>query len=115
MQMNVGTTHGLFFSEKVLLALIESGLTRPEAYGLVQRNALRSWETGMPLRQLLAQDPDVASRLSEPDLDRIFDVNGFLHSIDIAFERLGLVATGDSDGAPAVEVSATAGLAPVVE
>jgi adenylosuccinate lyase len=112
MEANVQATGGLFFSEKVLLALIERGLTRPEAYSLVQRSALRSWETGAPLRQLLGEDPEVSAQLSSSDLDRIFDLRGFLHSIDVAFQRLGLTDSPEaahSDDAVAQSSSSVSG------
>ncbi|HZU11789.1 MAG TPA: adenylosuccinate lyase [Chloroflexota bacterium] len=100
MAANLETSHGLFFSEKVLTALIDAGFTRPEAYALVQRNALTSWETGEPFRVVLESDPEVVARLSPEQMDRLFDLNGFLHSIDVAFERLGL---GGSIPAPTGE------------
>jgi adenylosuccinate lyase len=90
MAANLESSHGLIFSEKVLTALIDTGLTRPQAYALVQRAALRSWQTGEPLRAILEADPEVTARLGPEAFDRIFDLGGFLHSIDVAFERLGL-------------------------
>jgi adenylosuccinate lyase len=92
---NVEGSHGLFFSEKVLTALVETGMTRPEAYSLVQRNAMRSWQSGEPFRSLLEQDPDVMNRLSGEDLDRIFDLASFLQHIDTAFERVGLISRAE--------------------
>jgi adenylosuccinate lyase len=91
MESNLELTHGLLYSERVLLALIESGLSRPDAYSLVQRSAMRSWETGEPLRGLLEGDPDVRNRLSEAALDTIFDQSHFLGSVDTALRRIGLL------------------------
>jgi adenylosuccinate lyase len=93
MAANLELTHGLLFSERVLLALIESGLTRPQAYSLVQRAAMTSWETGEPFRSLLEADPEVRARLSPGTLDQIFDERHFLGSIDTALERIGLEPT----------------------
>src|SRR4029078_1736085 len=59
MRANLDSSHGLVFSQRVLLALVESGLSRDDAYRLVQRNALRAWDEGIDLRELLEQDPDV--------------------------------------------------------
>src|SRR5579875_137251 len=87
---NLAASHGLIFSEKVLTALVDSGLSRPEAYGIVQGSALRSWETGEPFRQVLERDPEVTARLDPDQLDRIFDLQGFLHAIHVGFDRLGL-------------------------
>ena len=66
MQANLERTGGLIHSERVLLALVDKGLTREEAYAVVQRNAMRSWETGEPLLELLADDAEVASLLTGP-------------------------------------------------
>ena len=84
---NLESTRGLVFSQAVLLALIEEqGLTRDEAYRIVQRNALRAWDEGHALRDLLADDLDVALH---PDvLDRCFDPAHFLRNSGIVFERL---------------------------
>jgi adenylosuccinate lyase len=90
MASNLELTHGLLFSERVLLALIASGLTRPEAYAVVQRAAMKSWETGEPFRALLEAEPDARSRLSDEDLDKIFVPSHFLGSVDTALQRVGL-------------------------
>jgi adenylosuccinate lyase len=91
MRQNLDSSHGLFFSEQVLTSLIEAGMTRQEAYIVVQRNAVSAWECGEPFRSVLERDPDVTSRLSLQDLDGIFDIAGFLEHIDEGFRRLGLV------------------------
>jgi adenylosuccinate lyase len=91
MRRNVELTGGLHFSEKVLTALIESGLDRQAAYKVVQRNAMQSWETGRPLRQLLDADDEVRERLDAEALDHAFDLAPLLAHIDVAFERLGLL------------------------
>ena len=90
MARNIDTSHQLFFSEKVLTALIETGLSRPEAYQMVQRDAMQSWETGESFRCVVERDEEISSRLSSLDLDQIFDLSTFLAHIDTAFERLGL-------------------------
>lgn len=90
MANNIDASHGLFFSEKVLTALVESGLSRPDAYSLVQRDAMRSWDSGEPFEQIVRADPEVTSRLTPAALDSVFDQRAFLRHIDVAFDRLGL-------------------------
>lgn len=90
MANNIDASHGLFFSEKVLTALVESGLSRPDAYSLVQRDAMRSWDSGEPFEQIVRADPEVTSRLTPAALDSVFDQQAFLRHIDVAFDRLGL-------------------------
>lgn len=90
MKRNLELTQGLIFSEKVLTALIESGLSRPEAYAIVQRAAMQALETGRPFREILEEDPEVANGLSGQMLDEIFDLRSLLKHADTAFERLGL-------------------------
>ena len=64
MHKNLEITHGLFFSEDVLLKLIEKGLTREEAYAMVQRNAMRCWETGEDFLEVLTHETEVAEKVS---------------------------------------------------
>ncbi|HZR93270.1 MAG TPA: adenylosuccinate lyase [Gaiellaceae bacterium] len=85
MRRNLDSSHGLFFSQRVLLALVESGLPRDEAYAIVQRHAMRAWEEERPFRELLAGDPGLAGRL---DLDRVFDLDAYTRHADAIFERL---------------------------
>jgi adenylosuccinate lyase len=92
MAQNLESSHGLYFSEHVLTALIDAGMSRQEAYKLVQRSAMRAWQNGESFRTLLEQDPDIAVRLTPRQLDEIFDARSFLRHIDTAFERLGLQA-----------------------
>lgn len=90
MQRNLERTGGLVFSQRVLLALVEKGLSRDEAYLLVQRNAMESWQTGRPLKELLAADPDVTRWLSPAELEGLFDYEYFLRHIDAIYRRFGL-------------------------
>jgi adenylosuccinate lyase len=79
---------GLVFSQRVLLGLVESGLTREEAYALVQRNAMRCWQEGTPLRDLLAADPEVGARLSGEALAALFDPSWYLRHVDVVMDRV---------------------------
>ena len=70
MQANIDRTHGLVFSQRVLLALVDKGLVRQQAYGLVQRNAMLSWEEGLDFKALLLDDGAVRQHLTADELDR---------------------------------------------
>ena len=89
MRHNVWSSRGLVFSQPVLLALVSSGLSRDDAYRIVQRNAMRSWEEGADFRALLENDPDVA--LGEAELDEAFDLARSLRNIDAVFEALSAI------------------------
>jgi len=88
MMANLNMTHGVIFSQMVLLSLIEKGTTREDAYAIVQKNAMKSWEEGIDFRKLLAQDVIVQKYLNEKDLDGIFNVNNFLKNLDFIFNRV---------------------------
>jgi adenylosuccinate lyase len=90
MRRNIEVTHGLVFSQRVLLALIEKGLSRQDAYELVQRNAMQAWRGEGEFLNLLQADPEVGAQLNGQELAELFDYNYFLRYVDAAFERLGL-------------------------
>lgn len=90
MRKNIDLTHGLVFSQRVLLALIEKGLSRQAAYEMVQRNAMRTWRGEGEFLSLLRADPEVRNHLTDEELTSLFDYHYFLRHIDTAFERLGL-------------------------
>jgi adenylosuccinate lyase len=82
MRANLELTHGALFSQRALTALVESGMSRDDAYGLVQRTAQRAFDDGTPFRELLAaESPDI-------DLDAVFDYNAYLTQLPTVFERL---------------------------
>jgi adenylosuccinate lyase len=74
MRRNLEASHGLVFSEAVLLALIEAGLARDDAYRLVQRAATRTWEEARPFRDVLAEDAEIMVHLTSERLDECFDL-----------------------------------------
>ena len=74
MLRNLDASHGLVFSQPVLLALVERGMARDDAYRLVQRNAMRTWDEERPFRDLLAEDPEVTAVLDPAALDTCFDL-----------------------------------------
>jgi adenylosuccinate lyase len=86
MARNLDATNGLVFSQRVLLSLVESGLSRDAAYRIVQRNALKAWEEGTQLQTLLEADPEV--NLSDTTLNHIFDTSSFLRNAEAVFLRL---------------------------
>src|SRR5205809_1161311 len=85
MRRNLESSHGLFFSQRLLLALVESGLTRDESYRLLQRHALRAWDEEQDFRELVRADRELAGRV---DLDAVFDLTAYTRHIDTVFERL---------------------------
>lgn len=90
MQRNLAITHGLPQSQSVLLALVKQGVTREDAYRMVQRNAMRTWDTGTPLISNLLADKEIVSVITEADLHAIFDETRMLKNVDLVFERCGL-------------------------
>lgn len=83
---NLADTRGLVYSQTVLLALIDTGMSRDQAYRIVQRNAMAAWDDGGTLRERLAADPDVA--LDTATLESCFSTERFLSNSDVVFERL---------------------------
>jgi adenylosuccinate lyase len=92
MRRNLDASHGLVFSQRVLLALVAAGLSRDEAYRLVQRNALAAWEQERDFRELLADDPDVGTALDADALAEAFDLADALRHVDVLFERLAALS-----------------------
>lgn len=92
MRRNLELTRGLIFSESVLLALVDKGLTREEAYALVQRNAMESWASGRELLSLLLEDAEVTALLSREELEACFDLQVHLRNVELIFERLEALA-----------------------
>ena len=90
MQKNLDRMGGLVHSQRVLLALTQAGLSREDSYALVQRNAMKVWESDgeLSLLELLKADPEVTSRLSAQELDALFDLDYHLRQVDTIFERV---------------------------
>ncbi len=85
MRGNLEATGGLFFSQRLLLALVESGLDRDAAYRAVQRHAMRAWDEGLDFRDLVRADGEIAGRV---DLEAVFDLDAFTRYADVVFARL---------------------------
>jgi adenylosuccinate lyase len=89
MRLNLDLTSGALFSQRVLLALVEAGMSRDEAYRVVQESAQRAFDTGTPLRELIAAAGGPAAEL---DLDALFDYGWYVRHADTVIERLDAVA-----------------------
>jgi adenylosuccinate lyase len=91
MRRNLELTQGLVFSQRVLLTLIDKGLSRQEAYKLVQENAMRAWKERTPFLDLLCADEDVLRHLSREELASLFDYEFYTQHVDDSFSRIGLM------------------------
>jgi adenylosuccinate lyase len=90
MERNLGLMGGLVCSEQVMLALVNAGMSREEAYGVAQRNAARTWDEGVDFRQAIETDTDVRSLLTPEQIEECFDIRRHLCHLDDTFAKLGL-------------------------
>ncbi|MEY8538058.1 adenylosuccinate lyase [Lactococcus muris] len=90
MKRNMDATFGLIYSQHVMLMLIEKGMTREEAYDLVQPLTAKSWDEQLMFRPLVENNEKIREKLTEEDIDAAFDYNYHLSRVDVIFERLGL-------------------------
>jgi adenylosuccinate lyase len=88
MRRNLEVGHGLFFSQRLLLALIDSGLERASAYEIVQRTAMRAWEEEQDFPDLVRRDGEITSRLDANALEEVFDLGAYTRHVDVVFDRL---------------------------
>ena len=88
MMRNLEKTEGLIFSQSVLLALIEKGISREEAYSLVQKNAMQSWTKGKDFINLLKKDKKVSSLLTKKEIEKIFNLKAQFKNVNIIFKRI---------------------------
>lgn len=88
MTKNLNETRGLIFSQQLLLALVESGLTREDAYKRVQRHALQAWENQEDFRELVADDDVISGYISGSQLDKIFDAKRHVGEVNVIFKRV---------------------------
>ncbi|MCO4771315.1 MAG: adenylosuccinate lyase [Deltaproteobacteria bacterium] len=88
MKRNLESLGGIFFSQRLLLALVESGLTREESYAIAQRNAMQVWAGEGTLRELVDRDEDVSSRLDASTLDEVFQIDAYVRNVDLIFDRV---------------------------
>lgn len=88
MERNLNLTHGLVFSQRVLMALLEAGVGREEAYGMVQRNAMKAFNQQVRFEELVQADKDITSKLSETVLGECFSLENNLRHMDIIIDRV---------------------------
>jgi adenylosuccinate lyase len=91
MQRNLDVSFGLYFSQRLLLALVSAGLPRDEAYRIVQRDAMQAWDNETSFRELVEADQEVAARLDGKALEAVFDNDAYLAHVDTVFARLDAV------------------------
>ena len=87
-QANLDQLGGLHNSQRVLLQLTQKGASREDAYRLVQKNAMDSWKTGVSFQELLKQDAEISSKLSNEDIDGLFDLDYHTKYVDTIFTRV---------------------------
>jgi adenylosuccinate lyase len=88
MKENMNRSYGLFNSQRVMLALIEKGLSRDAAYDIVQRNAMKSWKTGVQFKKLVLKDSAVKKYLSSQEIESIFNLEYYLKNVSFIFKRV---------------------------
>jgi len=93
MKRNLDITKGLIFSQRVMLALIDKGLSRKNAYELVQRNAMKAWQRNKNFLPMLKSDKEVTATLPNEELEKLFNEQHYLSHIDDIFKRVGLTET----------------------
>ncbi|MER3522652.1 MAG: adenylosuccinate lyase [Ignavibacteria bacterium] len=87
---NLDCTHGLIFSQSVLLALTKKAMRREDAYRIVQATAMETWQTGKDFKELLLHNDEVRSVLSSEEIEGLFDVQHAIRNVDYIFDRVGL-------------------------
>jgi adenylosuccinate lyase len=95
MRSNLDASRGLFFSQRLLLALVESGLARDDAYRLVQELAMRAWDEERDFPELAHADERVRAHLPAALLAEVFSLDPYLRHVDVVFERLHALARGE--------------------
>ncbi|MDP3111751.1 MAG: adenylosuccinate lyase [Thermodesulfovibrionales bacterium] len=88
MKKNMERSYGLYNSQRVLLSLTGKGMSREDAYALVQRNAMKSWQSGIEFKKLLLKDKDIKKYLKSKDIEKIFDLKYYLKNVDYIFKRV---------------------------
>ena len=90
MMKNIESSGGMIFSQALLLALVDKGLTREQAYAAVQRNAMQVWEQGGSLKELALKDGDISKKIGPAEMEEIFNIKKFLRNVDYIYQRIGL-------------------------
>jgi adenylosuccinate lyase len=102
MKANLESTRGLVFSGQLLLDLVEHGVSREDAYKLVQGHAMRAWREGLNFQELVLKDRQISGRIPRAQIERAFDLKRQLRNIDKIFQRVFGDEAGEyaGDGAP---------------
>ena len=90
MSENIYKTNGLIFSQSILIALVKKGLTREEAYRLVQKRALESWNSNGDFKQAILDDNTINKSLSSAEIEECFNLKNQIKNIDIIYKKVGL-------------------------
>ncbi len=90
MMENINRTRGLIFSQELMLILLGKGMLRDEAYRLVQRNAMQSWNEGLDFKELVLKDQEIMNHISAQELQTAFNLNIYTANVDYIFRRCGL-------------------------
>jgi adenylosuccinate lyase len=90
MQENLNKTKGLIFSQKAMLMLVNKGFSRKNAYDIVQKNAMKVWQTGVDFKELLSKDKNVIKHVSPKELNACFDINAYLKNVNRIFKKVGV-------------------------
>ena len=88
MEKNLNRLHGLIFSQRIMLALLDKGLTREQAYKIVQSNAMKVWETEVDFKTLLEADAAVMEKMTAAELESLFDVSFYLRRMDDIYHKV---------------------------
>ncbi|MCK5255304.1 MAG: adenylosuccinate lyase, partial [Deltaproteobacteria bacterium] len=88
MENNLNLTRGVFFSQAIMLKLVEKGLSREDAYRVVQRNALKAWDTGRDFKSIISKDATVKKYLPKKEVDHCCSLKYYLRHIDEIFTRV---------------------------
>ena len=91
MLRNMDATFGLIYSQRVLLKLIDKGMSREKAYDLVQPCTAKAWDEKLPFRSVLEEQPEITATLSKEDLDDAFDYHYHIKNVDLIFKRVGIL------------------------
>ena len=97
MRGNLELSRGLYFSQRLLLALVDTGLSRDDAYRLVQGHAMRAWEEELDFPELVRADPEIGKNLDPTALDAIFDLGYYTRHVDTVFERLAVIINKEEE------------------
>jgi len=88
MKENIGRSYGLFCSQRVMLKLTESGMSREDAYKVVQGRAMESWKQKVPYKDLLKKDKVITKYLSSKDIDKLFDMKFYTRNVNFIYKRV---------------------------